>query len=196
MNPIARPADSATTLFHRIPNASLPFGAAVAIGPEDCAVVTRNGAILGVAPPGTHALHPQTLPALAQAVVGSMLQLDLWFVRTAPVPGIRLGGPLGRLVDPLTKVPCSVSGFGECSLFVSDAARFVMACEGATLTSPEPVLAWASAQIQRKITSLLAQYVMGGEWVSPSSPSWFNVWSTISPAPRRSRCNGLSIPGA
>jgi hypothetical protein len=156
MDSIARPAHAKLSIFHRISDASLQIGAVIDVGPGDYAVVTSNRAVLGVVPPGTHSLHPQALPGLAQAA-GANSQLNLWFVRTTPIRGVRLGGSLGPIVDPATGTSCAVRCSGECSLGVSDPARFIAACESAEFISPDPVFAWASSQLLRKVTELLAR---------------------------------------
>src|ERR1700738_208338 len=102
------PPETRAALLCRYPNGQCPLSSQLTVGPDECVVVTAHGGVVGVVPPGSHWLHPESLPFLSTAVVGgSTVQADLWFVKTVPLQGVKMGGLFGKVVDPGTNVPCS-----------------------------------------------------------------------------------------
>lgn len=157
---IQRPPETRGALLCRFPNGQCPLSSSLTVDPDDCVVVTAHGGVLGVVPPGSYRLHPQSLPFLSTAVVGgSTVQADLWFVKTVALSGVKVGGLFGKVVDPETNVACTVRGSGEYSLAVSDPARIVNACLVARYDEAEPLLAWVSQVVLRKIGDALNQIV-------------------------------------
>ncbi len=131
---IQRPPDAAAEIFHRAASQA-PIGSTLVVGPAENVVVLQYGAVLGVLPPGTYALHPQAVPMLARAASGPVLQAELWFVTALPVRGLRMGGALGSFHDPVTQIPCTIRMMAQYALAVTDPARLVAAARRAARRS-------------------------------------------------------------
>jgi len=160
---IQRP-DDAGGLVHRFENTQPPINSQLVVNADDCVVVASNGAILGVVQPGMHWLHPQPFPFLLPAIVGgNAFETELWFVKSKPMVGIRFGGPLYEVVDPVTQLAVSPRTMGDFSLLVRDPARLVTAMLGMSGDDLDPVLLWVKAIVLRQLGTAVAQEVMGGK---------------------------------
>lgn len=163
---IQRPPEAAAELVHRFANTLPPMNAQLIVAADEVVVVMSNGAALGVAPPGTHWLHPQPFPFLAPALVGgSSFRVELWFVKTVPIAGVQFGGSLPSVREPGTKVMCACRAFGDFALVVRDPARLVTACVGASMTETAALLGWVKQSVLRQFGSAFAKEVEGGKSV-------------------------------
>lgn len=161
---IQRPPGATDALAHRFPNPQPPLNSQLTVAADECVVVVCNGAVLGIAPPGVHWLHPQPFPFLLPAIVGgNAVQAELWFVKTAPIAGLQFGGALPTVTEPGTKVMCTCRAFGEFALTARDPARVVAACVGANATDAEPLLAWVKGLVMRQFASAFAKEVESGK---------------------------------
>src|SRR5436190_23856942 len=62
---------------------------------SEVAVFWRDGRVLGALGPGRHTLDPSSAPFLQMAVsADGSIAATIYFVTTAPLRGIRFGGPL------------------------------------------------------------------------------------------------------
>jgi hypothetical protein len=152
MSTIQRPAEAATALFWRPPQAALPPGTQLVVSANDCVVAFRNGALLGVIPPGSYDLDASPFPFLApSADASSSVTTDLWFVRTSPYRGRRLNGTL-KVTDPLSHLRVTPLVTCEYSLTVIDPPRFVQG--SAKRANEDMVFASVSAFILQEMSVL------------------------------------------
>jgi membrane protease subunit (stomatin/prohibitin family) len=160
---IQRSPEASTALLERFANPQPPINSQLTVANDECVVVALNGAVLGVVPPGVHWLHPQPFPFLVPAIVGgNLVQVELWFVKTVTLVGIRFGGPLSSVTDPVTNVTCTPRAMGAFALTVRDPTRVVQGCMGQSLNDAEPLVNWAKQLVTRKLASVLASEVEGG----------------------------------
>lgn len=161
---IQRPAAAVNDLLHRSEHTQSPLNSQLIVAADECVVVASNGAVLGVVPPGMHWVHPQPFPFLVPAIVNaSVLQAELWFVKTQPVSGIAFGGALPGVREPGTKVVCACRTFGDFALVACDPARLVSSCVGNGMSDAAPVLAWVKQLVMRQFASAFASEVEGGK---------------------------------
>jgi membrane protease subunit (stomatin/prohibitin family) len=162
---IQRSPEASTALLERFENPQPPINSQLTVANDECVVVTLNGAVLGVVPPGVHWLHPQPFPFLVPAIVGgNLVQAELWFVKTVTMVGIRFGGALGCVTDPTTNVECTPRAMGSFALTVRDPVRVVQGCMGQSIDG-EQLVNWAKGIVTRKLASALAIEVEGGRSV-------------------------------
>jgi membrane protease subunit (stomatin/prohibitin family) len=162
---IQRSPEASNALLERFENPQPPINSQLTVANDECVVVALNGAVLGVVPPGVHWLHPQPFPFLVPAIVGgNLVQAELWFVKTVTMVGIRFGGALGSVTDPLTNVECMPRAIGTFALTVRDPVRVVQGCMGQGIDA-EPLLAWAKQVVMRQLASALGIEVAGGRSV-------------------------------
>jgi hypothetical protein len=172
MSTIQRPAEAATALFWRSPQAALPPGTQLVISANDCVVASRNGAILGVIPPGSYDLGASSFPFLApSADASSGVTTDLCFVRTSPYPGRRLNGTL-KVTDPPSHLRVTLMVTCEYSLTVIDPLRFV---QGSTkVANVEMVLAHVNAFVLQEMGVLYRALLAEGSALKAAASPRFS----------------------
>lgn len=130
MTTIGRDPSAAGRVVHRHAQTAFGPGLTLECAADEAAVVTRHGAVLGVLRPGRHALDPSALPFLHAGMGPHGLELEIFFVRTAPVDGLRIGGGLGALADASGQA-IQPSWAATAGFRVTDPARFVVEMAGA-----------------------------------------------------------------
>ncbi|HVY46957.1 MAG TPA: hypothetical protein VHB21_13810 [Minicystis sp.] len=156
MRELTRPED-AGGLLARLP--SVPLGAVIVVADEDVAVLVRGDAAVATLGPGRHELTAEALPAVAEAAFGDVLDAELWFVRSAPLFGVRVGGPAGQFLDPASGIYVRPRFTGEVAVAASDPARLVAALTAGGLPDEGPaLLAFVRTQVlegvRRALTSI------------------------------------------
>jgi membrane protease subunit (stomatin/prohibitin family) len=115
---------------------------------DEAAVFFRDGRVVGVLAGGQrYTLSTQNLPFLNNLVNqftgGDVFIAEIFFVKTQPVRGVPVGGPIGEMIDPLTGEMVCPRMFGEFSVVVTDPARFVVGYVGqASAGDNDEVLNW------------------------------------------------------
>jgi hypothetical protein len=122
MREVARPEGTAG-LLARV--SSVPLGGTLVVAPEDVAVLERGGAAILALGPGTHELTVEATPQIAEIAFGDVLDAELWFVRTAPLFGVRVGGPAGDVVDAASGIYLRPRFSAEVAVAVADPSLFV-----------------------------------------------------------------------
>jgi membrane protease subunit (stomatin/prohibitin family) len=126
---------------------------------SDAAVLLMEGRVLGTLGPGTHLLSPAQMPFLDAAVDPSgALRVELWFVRTSPAHGVRVGGSLGSQLDPQTRAAVAVHWFGTVAYRVADPVRFVLTFAGVGGEAGE-VRPLVQAKVLASLQPLAAQFI-------------------------------------
>jgi hypothetical protein len=124
MREVARPEGDAG-LVVRV--SSVPLGAPLVVAPEDVAVIERGGEAIVSIGPGQHELTAAGIPEIAEMAFGDVLDAELWFVRTAPLFGVKVGGPAGEIVDAASGIYLRPRFFAEVAVAVADPSRLVAA---------------------------------------------------------------------
>lgn len=131
---IARPDGAKSLIVFKHPNQNFPNGSQLTVDSDECVVFFRDGRVVGVLGPGRHRLDTQNIPFL-NAIInkftgGDVFISELFFVKMSPVRGVRFGGPVGDMIDPLTGEQVCPRIHGEFSLVVTDPVRFVVGFVG------------------------------------------------------------------
>lgn len=161
---IQRPAEAANDLLVRSEHTQSPLNSQLIVAADECVVVVSNGVVLGTVPPGMHWVHPQPFPFLVPAIANaSVLQAELWFVKTVPVMGLQFGGSLPGVREPGTKVMCVCRTFGDFALVVRDPALLIRSCLSNAMSDGAPVLGWVKQLVMRQFASAFAAEVESGK---------------------------------
>jgi membrane protease subunit (stomatin/prohibitin family) len=145
---IARPDDKKHLIVWKWPDQNVPMFSQLTVDSDEAAVFFRDGRVVGVLPGGQrYTLSTQNLPFLNnlinQFTGGDIFIAEIFFVKTQPVRGIPVGGPVGEMIDPLTGEMVCPRMFGEFSVVVADPARFVVGYVGqASAGDNDEVLNW------------------------------------------------------
>jgi membrane protease subunit (stomatin/prohibitin family) len=161
---IARPDALKQLVVYKHPDQNIPMYAQLTVDSDECAVFFRDGRVVAVLPPGRVTLHSDNLPFLGQlvgAATGHQVFItEIYFVKTTPVRGVRFGGPIGDMIDPLTGEQVRPRIFGEMSLAVVDPMRFVIAYSGQAATpvnGNDDVLAWIKGLFMSGVKTALGE---------------------------------------
>ena len=118
--------DSATVVYrHHIDN--LVFGSQLALNGSQEAVFAKNGRLLDVFGPGTHALVSKTLPYLYRYFAASApFPCELYFINKATVHEILWGtNPPIPIEDPKYRIIVNVQACGQIGIKISDSRLFI-----------------------------------------------------------------------
>ncbi|MBN1611828.1 MAG: SPFH domain-containing protein [Polyangiaceae bacterium] len=120
-------ARSQSDLIAERTEASARVGEPLVVTAGDAAVLVFEGQALITLGPGAHTLDPGAIPGLGHAVDPSgEVHADIWFVRTDPVGGVRVGGALGHFAEPARNAVVAASWSGALSFHIADPVRWVL----------------------------------------------------------------------
>jgi len=148
---IARPDAMKQLVVYKHPDQNIPMYAQLTIDSDECAVFFKDGKVVGVLGPGRHTMQSSNIPFLGLIVDkftgGNLFIAEVFFVKTAPVRGVKFGGTLADLEDPMTSLIVSPRIFGEFAVQVVDPATFVVQYVGqAAAGDNDAVLDWIKGQ--------------------------------------------------
>ncbi len=159
---IARPDQFKHLIVYKHPDQNFPFWSQLTVDSDECAVFFKDGRVVGVLPPGRHTLSTQNIPFLNNIVNrftgGDVFISEIYFVKTSPVRSIPFGGPIGDMIDPLTQEQVTPRIFGEFSLVVTDAVRFILGYTGqAAQGDNDQVLHWIKGLFMNGVKTTLGE---------------------------------------
>ncbi len=159
---IARPDNLKSLIVFKHPDQNFPMYSQLTVDSDECAVFFKDGTVIGVLPPGRHTLQTQNIPFLNQIVNnftgGQVFISEIFFVKTSPVRNIPFGGPIGDMIDPLTQEQVSPRIFGDFSVQVTDAVRFIVGYSGQAATGDNDfVLQWVKGLFMNGVKTTLGE---------------------------------------
>ena len=159
---IARPDAKKHLIVYKHPNQNVPWGAQITVDSDECAVFFKDGKVVGVLPTGRGTLTTQNIPFLNSIITsftgGNVFIAEIFFVKTQPVRNVKFGGPIGRMIDPLTKEACTPRIHGSFSVVVTDPTRFIIGYVGqAAAGENEEVLDWIKQQFILGVKTVIGE---------------------------------------
>jgi membrane protease subunit (stomatin/prohibitin family) len=159
---IARPDPAKHLIVYKHPDQTVPMYAQLTIDSDECAVFFKDGKVVGVLGPGRHTMQTSNIPFLGQIVDkftgGNLFIAEVFFVKTTPVRGVKFGGTLADLEDPMTSLIVSPRIFGEFAAQVVDPATFVVQYVGqAHAGDNDAVLDWIKGQFMLGARTVIGQ---------------------------------------
>lgn len=133
-NFIARSDEARNDIIYRYPEKNVRTMTQLTCQPDESAVFVKNGQVAGVLGPGVHSLESNNVPFLSalleKATGGNLFISEIYFVSTREITGVRFGGQLGTITDPVTQMMCDARVFGEFSVKVTDPAKLIFGSVG------------------------------------------------------------------
>lgn len=161
---IARPDDKKHLIVWKWPDQNIPMFSQLTVDSDECAVFFKNGQCIGVLPGGQrHTLSTQNIPFLTNYINeftgGNVLIAEVFFVKTQPVRGVTVGGPIGEMIDPLTQELVSPRMFGEMAVQVTDPSKFIVGYVGqaAAALDNDQILDWIRGLFMLGVKSTLGE---------------------------------------
>jgi hypothetical protein len=159
---IARPDAMKQLIVYKHPDQNIPMYAQLTVDSDECAVFFKDGKVVGVLGPGRHTMQSSNIPFLGLIVDkftgGNLFIAEVFWVKTMPVRGVKFGGTLADLEDPMTSLIVSPRIFGEFAVQVVDPATFVVQYVGqAAAGDNDAVLDWIKGQFMLGARTVVGQ---------------------------------------
>ncbi|GAB2553417.1 SPFH domain-containing protein [Nocardia heshunensis] len=166
---IAVPDSSKNQLVYKWPDAKIRRYSRVIVNADQIAVFVRTGHVVAALGPGRHRIDADALPVLGVLVDaltgGNYYRAELYFVSTRGKTGIKFGGQLADISDPVSAQVVSLRVFGEFALAARDPALLITTCTGTTdLTSPAPLYKWCADLLLKSVRSCVTEGILEGKW--------------------------------
>ncbi len=167
-NFIARGDEARADIIYRYPEKNIRTLTQLTCQPDESAVFVKNGQVAGVLGPGLHSLDSNNIPFLStlleKVTGGDLFIAEVYFVTTREITGVRFGGPLGSITDPVTQMMCEAKIFGDFSVVVTDPQKLIFGCVGSgrQLQSNNAFLDWFKAILLKFMSDALGELVMKG----------------------------------
>ncbi len=153
---IQRAQHSAGELAWRFGATTLPINSQLLVNADECVVVQSAGAVLGVITSGSHWLHPQPFPFLESSVVGPNVHAEVWFVKTATVPGFKFGGQIGVIVEPVSRIGCNLRVSGDFSMVANNPIAIVVTLLSTGAADATPLVQWAASLLLHETKDIVS----------------------------------------
>ncbi|MEU1986284.1 SPFH domain-containing protein [Nocardia sp. NPDC019395] len=166
---IAVPETAAKQLVHKWPDINIRRYSRVIVRTDQTALFVKSGQVMGALGPGRHRLDADELPVLGALVDtlsgGNYYRAELYFVSTRDFAGIKFGGRLADIADPVSEQIVTLRVFGEFALAVRDAQQLIMSLAGSTdLHDPAGIESWSADLLLKAMKIAVTQGVSRGEW--------------------------------
>src|SRR6266568_2337246 len=146
---IAVPEIRKNQLLYKWPDANIRRFSRVVVNADEIALFVKEGRVVTAMGPGRHRLDADEIPvlgALIDSITGAnYYRAELYFVSTREIPGVKFGGRLADIADPVSEQVVTLRVFGEFSLAVRDPGELITSLTGTTdLSEPAAVQSWCA----------------------------------------------------
>jgi membrane protease subunit (stomatin/prohibitin family) len=166
---IAAPDSAKRQIVFKWPDQNIRKYAKAIVEPDQMAVFTNQGQVMGVLPPGRHTLDASELPFLGMfADWGSgsnAFKAEIFFVGAREFPNCRFGGRLDEIQDPQTGLIVTLRVFGEYALRVIDPTKLIFNLVGTVdVTNNDSITSWVAQQMLKCTRTAVTSQLMSGAW--------------------------------
>ncbi|GEM31292.1 virion core protein (lumpy skin disease virus) [Nocardia neocaledoniensis NBRC 108232] len=166
---IAVPDSNKHELVYKWPDLNIRKYSRVIVNADQTALFVKSGQVLTELGPGRHRIDTDELPVLGAVIDrlsgGNFYRAELYFVSSREFPGVRFGGRLADVADPVTHQVVSLRVFGEFALTVRDPTALLTVLAGtADLSDPELLQRWSSEQLVKAMKIAVTRRVANGDW--------------------------------
>ncbi|MFQ6227000.1 SPFH domain-containing protein [Nocardia sp. NPDC002869] len=166
---IAVPETGKKQLVYKWPDVNIRRYSRAIVNADQTALFVKSGQVLGTLGPGRHRIDADELPVLGALVDtltgGNLYRAELYFVSTREFAGIKFGGRLADIADPISEQIVTLRVFGEFALSVRDARQLITSLAGSTdLHDPAGIESWSADLLLKAMKVAVTQGVSQGEW--------------------------------
>ncbi|MGF6887628.1 membrane protease subunit (stomatin/prohibitin family) [Nocardia sp. GAS34] len=166
---IAVPENRKHQLLYKWPDVSIRRFSRVAVNADEIALFVKSGQVVAAMGPGRHRLDGDQLPglgAMIESLTGAnYYRAELYFVSTREMPGVKFGGRLADIADPVSEQVVTLRVFGEFSLAVRDPGELITSLAGtADLSEPDAVRSWCANLLMKSMKGAVTQGISRGDW--------------------------------
>lgn len=166
---IAVPEERKNQLVFKWPDVNIRRYSRAIVNADEIALFVQSGRVIAAMGPGRHRIDAAELPVLGALVDtvtgGNFYRAELYFVSTREFPGIRFGGRLADILDPVSEQVVTLRVFGEFALTVRDPAELLTQLAGtADLTDQQRVQNWCADLLLKAMKIAVTQGISRGDW--------------------------------
>ncbi|MFC9435282.1 SPFH domain-containing protein [Nocardia sp. NPDC057030] len=166
---IAVPEDRKHQLVYKWPDVNIRRYTRAIVNADQVALFVRSGQVVATMGPGRHRLDAVEMPVLGALIDGltggNFYRAELYFVSTREAPGIKFGGRLADIADPVSEQVLTLRVFGEFSLSIRDPAELITSLVGtADLAAPAVVENWSADLLLKSMKVAVTQGISNGDW--------------------------------
>ncbi|MFF2554680.1 SPFH domain-containing protein [Nocardia sp. NPDC058058] len=166
---IAVPETQKNQLVYKWPDLNIRRFSRVLVNADETALFVRSGKVIATLGPGRHRIDADELPVLGALMDtltgGNFYRAEMYFVSARELPGIKFGGRLTDIVDPLSEQVVTLRAFGEFALSVRDPAELITGLVG-TADPADPTAAprWCADLLLKCMKIFIAQGISRRDW--------------------------------
>ncbi|MEU7765494.1 SPFH domain-containing protein [Nocardia sp. NPDC049190] len=166
---IAVPEDRKNQMVYKWPDVNIRRYTRAIVNADEIALFVKSGQVVAAMGPGRHRIDADELPVLGALVDtvtgGNYYRAELYFVSTREVPGVRFGGRLADILDPVSEQVVTLRVFGEFALAIRDPAELLTSLAGtADLTDQDKVQNWCADLLLKSMKIAVTQGISRGDW--------------------------------
>lgn len=166
---IVVPDNRKDQLVYKWPDLNIRRFSRVIVNTDQIALFIKSGLVVTSMGPGRHRVDADELPvlgALVDTVTGNnFYRAELYFVSTREFSGVKFGGRLDDIVDPVSEQVVTLRAFGEFSLAIRDPAQLLTSLVGTTdLTDPAAVQSWCADLLLKSMKMAVSHGISEGSW--------------------------------
>ncbi|MQY28252.1 SPFH domain-containing protein [Nocardia aurantia] len=166
---IAVPDERKHQLIYKWPDQNLRRFSRAQVDADQLALFVKSGRVMASMGPGRHRIDAEELPVLGALVDGltggNFYRAELYFVSTREFPGVKFGGRLADITDPVSEQVVTLRVFGEFALAVRDPEQLISTLTGTTdLADPGALQSWAAEMLMKSMKVAVTQGISKGDW--------------------------------
>lgn len=166
---IAVPEDRKNQLVYKWPDLNIRRYTRAIVNADETALFVKSGRVVATMGPGRHRIDATELPVLGALVDGltggNFYRAELYFVSAREMTGIKFGGRLADISDPVSQQVLTLRVFGEFSISVRDPMELITSMVGTTdLASPAVVERWSADMLIKAMKVIVTQGISEGKW--------------------------------
>ncbi|MFE7801079.1 SPFH domain-containing protein [Nocardia sp. NPDC057440] len=166
---IAVPEDRKNQMVYKWPDLNIRRYSRVIVNADEMALFVKSGQVVTAMGPGRHRVDADELPVLGalvdRATGGNFYRAELYFVSTRETSGIKFGGRLADIFDPVSEQVVTLRAFGEFALSVRDPREMLSTLTGTTdLADPTRVQSWSGDLLLKSMKVAVTQGISAGSW--------------------------------
>ncbi|MFE3445417.1 SPFH domain-containing protein [Nocardia sp. NPDC059180] len=166
---IAVPETATGQLVYKWPDVNIRRYSRAIVNADQTALFVKSGHVVATMGPGRHRIDADELPVLGALVDslsgGNFYRAELYFVSTREFAGIKFGGRLADIVDPVSEQVVTLRVFGEFALAVRDPGQLITGLTGtADLADPAAMNSWCAELLLKSMKIAVTQGISRGEW--------------------------------
>ncbi|WP_327147989.1 SPFH domain-containing protein [Nocardia sp. NBC_01329] len=166
---IAVPETGKNQLVYKWPDVNIRRYSRAVVNADEIALFVKSGQVVGAMGPGRHRIDADELPvlgALADTLSGGNLyRAELYFISTREFAGLKFGGRLADIADPVSEQVVTLRVFGEYALTIRDPAVLITSLTGTTdLNDPSSIRSWCADLLVKSMKVMVTQGISQATW--------------------------------